>query len=184
MGKNILVMTGSHRKHGNSDLMAESFMNGAKTTGHTITKYEAAFTNISGCRACDTCWKKGVPCTFNDDFNEKFVPLLEQADILVLCLPLYFYGIPYSIQATLEKTYSLLKPESPIKMNISSAALLVCAGENDLAIFDGVVGTYKQICRGLQWNNQGIILAPGFYEKGAINNTDYLEQCRKLGQKM
>lgn len=124
MEKNILVITGSPRKNGNSSMLADAFITGAKKAGHTVNKYEAAFTKISGCRACDTCWSKKVPCSFNDAFNEKFAPLLEKADILVLCTPLYYYGFSSSLQATLEKTYAYLSPESPIKIKISEIALL------------------------------------------------------------
>lgn len=184
MGKNILVLTSSPRKHGNSDMMADAFIKGAESAGHIIYKYESAFTKISGCRACDTCWSKGVPCTFNDDFNEKFVPLLEQADALVLSMPLYFYGFPASIQATLEKTYSLLMPESPVKMKITETALLICGGENDLEVYDGAVKTYEHLSKGLQWKDRGMVIAAGVMEKGAIAGTDYLKQAEVLGEGM
>lgn len=182
MRKNILVVTGSPRKDGNSDMMAEAFINGAKSAGHMPVKYEAAFSKISGCRACDTCWSKGVPCTFNDDFNNKFVPLLERTDMLVLAMPLYFYGFPSNVQATLEKLYSLLGENSPVKMKVSEAALLMCAGERDPDVFGGAVATYKEICNGLHWNNRGIILAPGVLEKGSITETVYLTKAEALGR--
>lgn len=182
MRKNILVVTGSPRKGGNSDMMAEAFINGAKTAGHMAVKYEAAFSKISGCRACDTCWSKGVPCTLNDDFNNVFVPSLERADVLVFAMPLYFYGFPSSVQATLEKLYSLLGENSPVKMKVSEAALLMCAGERDPDVFGGAVATYKEICNGLHWNNRGIVLAHGILEKGAIRGTDYLNIVESLGR--
>ena len=47
MIKNILVITGSPRKHGNSDMMAEAFIKGAKEAGHIVNKYGAAFSKIN-----------------------------------------------------------------------------------------------------------------------------------------
>lgn len=182
MGKNILVLTGSPRKHGNSDLMADAFIRGAQSAGYTVTKYEAAFTKISGCRACDTCWKKGVPCSFNDAFNEKFAPLLEQADTLVFCMPLYVYGFPASIQATIEKTYSYLVPQSPAKMKIEETALLLCGGDDNLESFGGAIETYKQISKNYGWKDKGMVVARGVMEKGAITDTDYLKQAEALGK--
>lgn len=183
MGKNILVMTGSPRRHGNSDLLADAFIRGAEAAGHIAEKYEAAFSKISGCRACDTCWKKGVPCSVNDDFNEKFVPQLKWADALVLCMPLYFYGFPSGVQATIEKIYSFLGENSPIKLKIAEAALLMCGGEKEMEIFSGAVATYEQLCKGMGWKNQGMVLAPGILEKGAVKSTVYLEQAEELGKK-
>lgn len=184
MKKNILVLTSSPRKQGNSDMMAEAFIRGAESAGHTVNKYAAAFTKISGCRACDTCWSKNVPCSFNDAFNEKFAPLLEQADALVLCMPLYFYGFPTSIQATLEKTYSYLVPQSPRKMKISETALLLCGGEQEIEVYSGAIDTYKHISKGFQCNDRGMVVATGVLEKDAIVGTDYLKQAESLGKGM
>ncbi len=184
MKKNILVMTGSPRRHGNSDRMADAFICGAKESGHCLEKYEAAFTKISGCRACDTCWNKDVPCSFSDDFNEKFILLLKQADMLVICAPLYFYALPSSIQATLEKMYSLLRENSPIKIKVSEAALLMCAGETEPEVFHGAVATYQQLCRGMGWSERGMVLAPGVLERGAIEHTVYLKQAENLGRNL
>lgn len=184
MSKNILVLTGSPRKHGNSDMMADAFILGAKAAGHTVNKYESAFTKVSGCRACDTCWKKDVPCSFNDDFNEKFAPLLEQADALVLCMPLYYYGFPANIQATLEKTYSYLMPQSPRKMKISETALLLCGGDPEIEVYSGATDTYKHISDRFGWKDRGMVVATGVMEKGVINDTDYLQQAEALGKSM
>lgn len=137
---------------------------------------------VISCRACDTCWSKGKPCSFEDDFNEKFIPLFEQADTLILCMPLYFYGFPSKVQATFEKLYSLLGEDSPIKIKVKNAALLMCAGESGFDIFDGAIGTYQQLCRGLHWKDCGMILARNILEKGAIAQTDYLKKCELLGK--
>lgn len=182
MGKNLIVMTGSFRKNGNSDLLADAFIRGAQAASHTVTKYEAAFTKISGCRACDTCWRKGVPCSFNDAFNEKFAPLLEESDTLVFCTPLYVYGLPASIQATIEKTYSYLTPQSPVRMKISETALLICGGDNNLEVFGGAIESYKQISKNYGWEDRGMVVAQGVMEKGAVTDTDYLEKAEKLGK--
>lgn len=102
--------------------------------------------------------------------------------MLVLSMPLYFYGFPSSVQATLEKLYSLLGENSPVKMKPSEAVLLMCAGERDPDIFGGAVTIYKEICNGLHWNNRGIVLAHGVLEKGSITETVYLTKAEALGR--
>lgn len=184
MQKNILVLTGSPRKGGNSEQMADAFILGAEKAGHHVTKYAAAFEKSSGCRACETCWSKDVPCTFKDAFDEKFAPLYEQADVLVICAPLYYYNFPSGIQAVIEKTYAYLSPKCPVNIKLSESALLMCGGEKEQEAFSGAVGVYKQLCRGMNWQDKGIIIASGVLQKGEIAQTEYLKQSQELGERI
>ena len=54
MAKHILVLTGSPRKGGNSDKLADAFIAGAQQAGHTTVKFSTADKNIKGSDvACD-----------------------------------------------------------------------------------------------------------------------------------
>ena len=92
MSKRVFIVTGSPRAGGNSDQLAKAFAKGAQEAGHTVTTFDAGRSKIGPCRACDTCFSKGVACSFDDDFN-KLAPLLEQADAIALVSPLYWYDI-------------------------------------------------------------------------------------------
>ena len=54
MGKNIVVITGSPRKNGNSFAMTDSFIQAAEAKGHTVTRFDAAMMKIGCCHACET----------------------------------------------------------------------------------------------------------------------------------
>ncbi|WP_304473614.1 flavodoxin family protein, partial [uncultured Desulfovibrio sp.] len=54
--KNILVVTGSARRNGNSALLAEAFMQGAEAAGHEVSVFHSGRTPISACLHCDGCW--------------------------------------------------------------------------------------------------------------------------------
>ena len=45
MSKTILVLTGSPRQGGNSDIMAEAFIQGAQSRGHRILRFDAGRNN-------------------------------------------------------------------------------------------------------------------------------------------
>lgn len=45
--KNVLILSGSPRKGGNSDLLCDEFMRGAKESGNNVTK-------INGCKQKDS----------------------------------------------------------------------------------------------------------------------------------
>jgi multimeric flavodoxin WrbA len=57
--KKIVVITGSSRKGGNSELMAGAFIEGAEQTGHSVFLFESGSKNLSSCIACDGCFGKG-----------------------------------------------------------------------------------------------------------------------------
>ena len=57
MSKKIVVITGSPRKKGNSFAMTDAFIKAAEEKGHTVTRFDAAMMKVSGCRACESCFK-------------------------------------------------------------------------------------------------------------------------------
>ena len=83
MSKKILVVTGSARRNGNSDQLAQAFARGAQKAGHHVTLFSAAQKRIGGCLGCDLCWSQGRPCIQNDDMTEAY-PLFQEADVLAL----------------------------------------------------------------------------------------------------
>lgn len=182
MGKQILMVTGSPRKGGNSDQMAVAFIRGAEAAGHQVDRFDAALHEISGCRACDTCWSKGIPCSICDTFSEKFAPLLERAEVLVFCMPLYFYGFPAQIKAPLDKMYAYAVPQCPHKLKISESALLICGGDEEMTSYGGALETYRQVAKYCGWNDRGAVVAGGIMEKGAITGSKYLSQAEALGK--
>lgn len=178
MSKNILVLTGSPRKGGNSDLLADAFIKGAKTAGHTVTKFEAGRKDIKGCTACDTCYSKGDACTLGDDFNE-LAPLMEKANMLVIATPMYWFTFPAQLKAALDKMYALLIGER--EFGIKESVLLVCAETEDEKDFDGIIKTYQLIANYLKWRDVGTLVIPKVNAKGDILKTDALEKAEKMG---
>lgn len=70
MNKKIVVLTGSARKGGNSNKMAEAFMEAAKAKGHIVIHHDTTAMTFTGCRGCESCYSTGKPCIFEDDFNK------------------------------------------------------------------------------------------------------------------
>ena len=106
MSKKIVVITGSPRKKGNSFAMTEAFIKAAQVKGYSVTRFDAAFKHVSGCHACETCYKTGKACSFDDDFNE-LAPSILEADAIVFTMPVYWYSIPAQIKCVIDKMYSL-----------------------------------------------------------------------------
>lgn len=178
--KDILILTGSPRVGGNSDLMADAFQKGAEAAGHRVVRYDTGRNAILPCRACDACFSGGKACVWDDRFSNDLAPLIESADVIVLATPLYWYTFPAQLKAAIDKLYSFIVGEHSIAGK--EAYMLICAEETTGACFDGVIRSYEHITDYAKWIDRGKLTVTGVSGKGEILNTDALQKAEKMGQ--
>ena len=104
--KNILIISSSPRRNGNSLLLCNQFMQGALDKGHHVDMIRIMDQNISYCRACDGCIRNGGTCILKDDMAN-ILDLYQKADVLVLATPVYFYGISAQMKTFVDRTYPI-----------------------------------------------------------------------------
>ena len=102
MSKKVLILSGSPRKDGNSDLLCNEFMKGAENAGNSVEKIRVSEKNIGYCRACYACKGTGT-CTIKDDMAEVLQKIID-ADVIVLASPVYFYSIDAQLKALIDRT--------------------------------------------------------------------------------
>ena len=178
--KNILLLTGSPRIGGNSDLMAEAFQKGAEAAGHQVVRYDTGRNAILPCRACDACFSSGKACVWDERFSDELAPLFENSDVIVLATPLYWFTFPAQLKAAIDKIYSLVVGDHDISGK--EAYLLICAEDEDSHCFDGVIRSFELITDYAKWHDKGKLTVTGVSGKGEILNTDALAKAEKMGQ--
>ena len=181
-GKKVLILTGSPRRGGNSDLMAAALSEGAREAGHEVTIFEAAHKHIKGCLACDRCFTTGKACVFDDDDYNALAELLAEADVIAFSVPLYWYTFPTQVKAALDRTYSFFFSNTPLKSRTS--VLMACAGEDNYTCFEGLVKSYQLMCDYLGLKTCAPLLVPGIYDAGEIKKTDALGKAKELGKSL
>ncbi|HIQ97800.1 MAG TPA: flavodoxin family protein [Candidatus Limivivens merdigallinarum] len=181
MNKKIVVITGSPRKKGNSFAMTEAFIKAAEAKGHTVTRFDAAMMNIQGCHACETCYKTGKACSFDDDFN-LIAPAVLEADALVFTMPVYWYSIPSQIKGVIDRLYSLVVGGKEIAGK--ECALIACCEEEDLSVLDGVRIPMERTAALNKWKMVGEVLVPGVLNPGDIEKTDGCQKAAELADKI
>ncbi len=179
MGKKIVVITGSPRKNGNSFAMTEAFINAAEAKGHSVTRFDAAFKKVGGCHACETCYKTGKACSFDDDFNE-LAPAILEADAVVFTTPVYWYSFPAQIKAVIDKLYALCVGGKDVAGK--ECALIACCEEEDMSVMDGVRVPYERTAALLKWKSVGEVLVPGVLLVGDIDKTDGCKKAAALAE--
>lgn len=176
MSKKVLILSGSPRKDGNSDILCNEFMRGAKDGGNEVEKIRVAEKNIGYCRACYACRNTGV-CAIRDDMAEVLQKMID-ADVLVFATPVYFYSIDAQLKALIDRTVArwLEVKDKELYYIVTAADGERASAETTIACLRG----YADCINGAK--EMGIIYGMGVYEKGEVKNTAALAEAYEMGK--
>ena len=175
MSKNVLILSGSPRKNGNSDLLCDEFMKGAIEASHQVEKIRVAEKNIGYCRACYGCKDTGV-CVIKDDMAEVLQKMIN-CDVLVLASPVYFYSIDAQLKAVIDRSVArwLEVKDKELYYIMTAADSEKASMETTLACFRG----YADCVEGAK--EMGVIYGTGVYEKGEVKDTKAMQEAYEMG---
>ena len=182
MGKNILILEGSPRPNGNSDMLAEVFATGARAKGYEVSVIKVPGYKVNGWFACGMCWSMGTPCVQSDDM-EKIFPEIEQADMIVFASPLYFFSWPTQLKSVIDRLYPYTVEKSERSLTGKECVLLLAAATDVENEIKGVQESYRILAEYMRWHSVGEVIAYGVDKKGDVRNTAYLEQAKELGSR-
>ncbi len=103
MSKKVLILSGSPRKGGNSDILCDEFLRGAQDAGHKAEKIRVAEKKVAPCSGCYYCSTHGGACVRKDDMADILQKMID-ADVIVLASPVYFYSISAQLKAVIDRT--------------------------------------------------------------------------------
>ena len=171
----ITVITGSPHKDGTSALLADRFIEGAKTAGHEVFRFNAAFEKVSPCIGCDRCGMNG-PCIYKDSMTQ-LNPELFSSDLVAFVTPLYYYGMSAQIKTVIDRFYA-----NNSGLHVSKKAILMATAYNSSDwTFNALVEHYKTLVRYMGWEDAGMVLAGGCGVRSDIERTEFPNQAYKLG---
>ena len=78
----IVVLNGSPRKGGNTEIMTQAFTKGAEKKGHEVVNLPVGTMKIRGCMACEYCFSHNGECAQKDDMTQVYAEL-KDADMVV-----------------------------------------------------------------------------------------------------
>lgn len=177
MSKNILILSGSPRKGGNSDLLCDAFAKGAMEASHQVEKIHVAGKKIHPCSACYYCRDHGGACVHQDDMADVLQKMID-ADVLVLASPVYFYSIDAQLKALIDRTVArwLEVKDKEFYYIVTMADEELASADTTLACFRG----YADCVEGAV--EKGTIVAGGVYEPGTVKNHPAMEQAYQMGK--
>ncbi len=131
----VLGLSFSPREQGNTELLLEKALNGARQLGASTELYRVAGKNIQPCDGCWSCFPAGG-CHIQDDMQELYEKLAE-ADGIIFGTPVYFYNMTAQGKTAIDRTIAL----GPGKSLTNKVGGIVVVG-GSLGLVDAVKDLY------------------------------------------
>lgn len=189
MSVKALVIAGSPRRGGNSDIMAEHLVQGLQESGAAVTFLHSRDLQVAHCLGCNACSRTGE-CVRRDDMQQLY-SLLTESHRVCLVTPIYFCLIPSITQAVIERCQTLWARKYPLKQPPAESnhprqgLMAAVAGTRGRRIF----GTLR--CAAHYWFDTLGITRPhlltygGIDHKGAVReHPEVLEEMRQAGLRL
>lgn len=175
--KKVLILSGSPRKDGNSDLLCSEFMRGAQESGNEVQKIFVRSKKIVPCNACYYCRDHGGKCALNDDMSE-ILDAMQAADVIVMASPVYFYSIDAQMKIIIDRSLARWT-------NIPNKEfyfIMTCADDNRAAMactlecFRGFTACLNGA------KEKGVIYGTGVYRPGEVMSSPAMTEAYEMGK--
>jgi multimeric flavodoxin WrbA len=169
----IMIVNGSARANGYTNDILAFFCRGVQSAGGTIDVVNLRSSNIFFCQGCYTCWHPdhAGKCKQTDDMAD-IIQRYQEADVLVLATPVYFYSFSARLKVFLERLLPMTQPELETGRSLGlhhnkirnkqkgpkKSVLIAVAGHRDTGLLGGIQRTYELIADSLDLEQCGKIL--------------------------
>ncbi len=174
---NILVLSGSPRKGGNTDLLVDAFVKGASPKHH-VEVVSVHDYKINPCMGCNACFRsEDYACCQKDDMQIVYEKMAK-AEMLVIASPVYFYGLSAQLKTVIDRFHNPIRDT----FHIHKAALLLVGAASLPELFDSILVQYELCLKFFKMEDVGRVLVRGAKDKGDVKNGDSLQKTLELGQ--
>ncbi|MBW2071064.1 MAG: flavodoxin family protein [Deltaproteobacteria bacterium] len=181
----LLAILGSPRRGGNSEILLDQTIRGARGCGLTTEKVVLRDLRISPCLEIYQCAKAGV-CAIDDDMQ----PLLGKItsyDRLVVASPVFFYNVSAQTKAMIDRCQALWARRYLLQEPVSSlperqGAYIAVGATRGRKLFVGIKLTMRYFFDAIDVRCVGELLVRGADEMGAVREQKHaLDAAYDLG---
>ncbi len=177
MYKNILVLSGSPRKGGNSDMLCDRFVVGATEGGHAVEKIYLCDLRINYCMACYVCRGNGV-CVQKDDMTE-ILDKMVKADVIVLATSVYFYSMDGQMKTLIDRT---LPRYTEIR---NKGFYFIATAADDKGAMERTIDGLRGFTDCLpEAKVKGVVYGAGAWQKGEIEENKAMDEAYEMGRQV
>jgi len=182
----ILGIMGSPRVKGNTDLLLEEALRGARGQQAEVEKIVVDRLEIAPCREYYGCLNDGN-CVIRDDMDAIY-PKLVAADGIIVASPIFFYGLSAQIKALIDRCQALWTRRYVLKNLPDSAgkgAFIAVGATKGRQLFDGSILTVKYFFKAFGVEYVDELLIKGVDERGEIKkHPGALSDAFSLGERL
>ena len=177
MNKNILIISASPRRNGNSDTLCNRFMEGAIESGNKVEKIFLKDKKIGYCSGCGYCFEHHK-CSQKDDMAE-ILDKLVKADVIVLATPVYFYSMDAQMKCFIDRTTPRYT-----EMTDKEFYFIMTAADTDKQNLKRTMEAFRGFTEDCLdgAKEAGIIYGVGAWNAGDINNTPAYQEAYEMGK--
>lgn len=156
----IVGIRGSPRRGGNSDVLLSWFLSCSGT--HDVEVLTPSQLSIHFCQGCRYCEGTGR-CVIDDDMTW-ILPVLLEADRVVVSTPVFFYGLPASLKALVDRMQVLWARRYVLgeRMKSKDGFLLAVGATKGKRLFEGVTLTIRYFFDAFGCTYRGGLFFRGF----------------------
>ena len=188
--KDIIAFLGSPRKEGNTAIVLEEILQGARKAGAETETVFLHKMDIHGCQECFVC--QSVPdepgCAILDDMQDIYPRILE-ADVIIFASPVFCWNVSAQLKMMLDRLYCFCKfevPEIPsVLVQGKMMATVLTAGGDEFDGADLAVQTLRRLADFMHIDYRGHFVAANLTTPEKVcQDTALLEQARAFGKKL
>lgn len=170
---NILVVNGSPRKNGNSELLCKEFVRGAREAGNHVDEVYLREKTVMPCRACYACFSTGK-CVQKDDMAG-ILEKTQNADILVWATPTYFLTMSGQLKTMIDR---LLPKWSELG---GKDAYIIVTGHDGKAGLSRNAEDLRAVLTNLGCRVKSVIWGEHVWKAGEVRGTAAMEEAYNAG---
>jgi multimeric flavodoxin WrbA len=174
----VLGIVGSPRSGGNTEILVEEVLGGARDAGLRTEKVLLRNLDIGPCRGCDSCGRTGK-CIQKDDMPGLLVKM-QESRAWVLGTPVYYWGPSAQFKAFMDRWYGAGRI---VSFKTKSAVVVVPLGSGSAEDARHTVGMLTDALRYQGTRVRAVITATGVFDKGAVRKkAKVLADARRAGK--
>lgn len=187
----VLGLSASPRRDGNSLLLTEAVVEGAREAGHATELVHVDDHVRHLLRDCRRCRDENGRCTIDDGFESLLREQVLPAEAIIFGTPLYWYGVSAQLKAFLDRIFCFIaasEPEADLFVDGLMGkrfALVIASEESYPGAPLGVIHEIQEYARYTHSAFVGVVQGIGNKRRDVLlDPSDPMGRARELGRRV